>query len=111
MAFGMQFGISFALFLLWPVRMAHPILPAGIEGQILNSLYAFDQGFNSFPSLHVANIVFVSLLVRRLRQGWRANVVTAVGALITISTVLVMTTFSLGCFGGCPLGVGQLCYF
>jgi membrane-associated phospholipid phosphatase len=103
-AFSIQFGISFAFFLLWPLRMIHPILPLGLNGTILHKLYGFDLGFNSFPSLHVANIVFVSLLFIRLRGRRRSAFIVVVAALIAMSTVLVKQHFVSDVLAGALLG-------
>jgi membrane-associated phospholipid phosphatase len=110
MAFSIQFGISFAFFLLWPLRMVHPVLPASFNGAILKRLYAFDLGFNSFPSLHVANIVFVSLLVLRLRGRRWGAVVVALAALIAMSTVLVKQHFVSDVLAGALLGWGSFAF-
>lgn len=104
LAFGLQFGISFAIFLAWPLRMMHPVLSPGLNGAILKQLYACDLGFNSFPSLHLANIVFVSLLYSRLR-GIRAGIlVSSVALLIAASTMLVKQHFVLDVVAGAFLG-------
>ena len=103
-AFSVQFAVSFTVFLLWPLRMAHPGLPQGLNGLILKKLYAVDLGFSSFPSLHLANIVFVSLLFLRLR-GWRRGaVVFCVAALIAASTLLVKQHFISDVLAGALLG-------
>ena len=103
-AYGLQFGVSFAFFLLWPLRMMHPKIPSGVDGKILGSLYAFDLGFNSFPSLHVANIVFVSLLIFRLKGRWWGTLAFAGAALIASSTVLVKQHFLSDVLAGALLG-------
>jgi membrane-associated phospholipid phosphatase len=104
LAFGLQFGASFFIFLVWPLRMAHPALPAGLEGSILKHLYACDLGFNSFPSLHVANIVFVSLLYWRMRGARWGAALAALAALISASTMLVKQHFVADVAAGALLG-------
>ena len=107
LAFGLQFGISFAVFLLWPLRMTHPRLPLGINGIILHKLYAVDLGFSSFPSLHLANIVFVSLLFLRLRGARKGAMIFIVAGLIAASTLLVKQHFISDVLAGAFLGWGS----
>jgi len=103
-AFGLQFGISFVVFLLWPLRMAHPVLPHTFNGAILHQLYAVDRGFSSFPSLHVANIMFVSLLFLRFQRARPAVVVCGIALLIAASTLLVKQHFLSDVLVGAFLG-------
>ncbi len=104
MAFGLQFGVSFSIFLLWPLRMSHPELPAGINGDILRRMYACDLGFNSFPSLHLANVAFVSLLFLRQRGSRIGTSVGMIAALIGASALLVKQHFVVDVLAGILLG-------
>ncbi|HVO33580.1 MAG TPA: phosphatase PAP2 family protein [Elusimicrobiota bacterium] len=103
-AFLLQFGASFVIFLLWPLRMVHPILPPGLDGRILHGLYGFDLGFNSFPSLHLSNIVFVTLLFWRLRGRFLGGMVGMGALLIAVSTLLVKQHFVSDVVTGALLG-------
>jgi len=109
-AFSLQFGVSFTFFLLWPLRMVHPMIPLGLNGRILHQLYSFDLGFNSFPSLHLANIVFVSFLFLRLRGRRWALLVFGVAALIAMSTVLIKQHFISDVVMGALLGWGSFIF-
>jgi membrane-associated phospholipid phosphatase len=106
-AYGLQFGVSFALFLMVPLRMVHAEVPPGLNGQILSTMYAFDSGFSSFPSLHVANVVFVAILVNRLQGKLRGLGVSVIALLIAISTLLVKQHFVADVITGALLGWGS----
>lgn len=102
--FGLQFAISFAMFLLIPLRVSHGVLPMGVTGEILGALYGFDLGFNSFPSLHLANITAVTFLYYRFSGRWRAAAVLLGALLIAASTMLVKQHFVSDVLLGILLG-------
>ena len=111
-AFALQFGACFGFFLLWPLRMHHPVLSSGINANILRLLYGFDLGYNSFPSLHVTNCVFVSCLYLHLRGLRQALPVCGVAGLIAVSTLLVKQHFFSDILVGALLGWGSfVCAF
>ncbi len=103
-AFALQFAVSFAFFLLFPLRMVHPLVPITLNGAILARLYQFDLGFNSFPSLHLANIVFVFFLFWRLRGKFWGSLVGASALLIAVSTLLVKQHIVWDALAGAVLG-------
>ena len=84
--------------------MVHPHLVVGLNDSILKYLYDCDLGFNSFPSLHVANIVFVSLLVWRKRGARWGCVMAGLATLIAASTMLVKQHFVADVAAGALLG-------
>ncbi len=105
--FAIQFAVSFSFFLLLPWRVTHGSLPVGINGQILGALYGFDLGFNSFPSLHLANIVAVCLLFKRFSRKYYGAAVFAGAMLIAVSTMLVKQHFISDVILGILLGWGS----
>jgi membrane-associated phospholipid phosphatase len=106
-AFALQFIVSFAFFVFLPLRMAHAGLPSGLNGQVIGSLYGFDLGFNSFPSLHLANIVFVSCLFIHLRGKYWGLAVGCGALLIAASTLLIKQHFVSDVLLGAFLGWGS----
>lgn len=102
--FGLQFAVSFSIFLLWPLRVTHGSVPMGINGELLGALYGFDLGFNSFPSLHLANITAVSLLYYRFSGKAHTMAVLLGAVLIAASTMLVKQHFVSDVVLGIVLG-------
>ncbi len=105
--FGIQFFLSCGLFLLLPFQVVHPILPAGLSNDIITSLYKMDMGFNSFPSLHVANITFVSILFWRFGSARWARLVTFISIAIACSTLFVKQHYVVDVLFGALLGWGS----
>jgi len=104
LGFAIQFAVSTVVFLLWPMQITHPPIPEGASGEILNRLYGFDRGFNSFPSLHVANMTFVALLFRHLRRKQWVWGVVFTALLISLSTLLVKQHYVSDVVAGGLLG-------
>lgn len=104
LALSLQFGFSFFCFVVLPLKMAHPKLPGGAASDLLAMLYSADRGFNSFPSLHVANVTFVVLLFERLRGARTAVPLAAVAILIALSAVLVKQHYISDVIVGACLG-------
>lgn len=65
--------------------------------------YAFDPPYNSFPSLHVANALFASLVARRLDRPV-GNLCLAIAGAITLSTLLTKQHWIADAVAGAPLG-------
>jgi membrane-associated phospholipid phosphatase len=82
-------AVSFAFYLLLQSKVVRPVLPGtGGLSALIHRVYASDNPFDDFPSLHVAQSVILAIHWSRL--GRRAGVVAWVwAALIVASTVLV----------------------
>jgi len=106
LGFLFQFAAGGLIFYFFPTRIAHPpILGAGLSAEALRELYAVDSGHCIFPSLHVANTVFVSLVATRmLSKRWGAFFFIVAG-LIAASTVLVKQHFLVDIPSGALLGI------
>jgi membrane-associated phospholipid phosphatase len=65
--------------------------------------YAFDPPYNSFPSLHVANAFFASLVARKLDRPV-GNICLVVAGAITLSTLLTKQHWIADALVGAPLG-------
>ena len=85
-----QFITAGIIFYLFPTRIIHSnISYVGLTDLALQKLYAVDHGFCILPSLHVANVFFVSLVSTHfLPRKWSAFLFL-IAALIAASTVLI----------------------
>lgn len=103
--FLLQFAAAFAVFLLIPSGVSLPV-PAGegLSAEALRLLHRLDPGFNVFPSLHVANAVYVASLFSRFSGGATAAVVWVGALLVTVSTVLVKQHYLADLPAGAGLG-------
>lgn len=104
LGFALQFGISFLIFFFWPIRMIHPEIPPGWHARIIADLYRFDGGFNAFPSLHVANTVFVALLFLKFHKRWTGWLLLGCSGLIALSALLVKQHYLHDVLSGALLG-------
>lgn len=105
-----QFMAALAFFWIAPSRMMRtPFEPAGVSEWALVAFYQLDQGFNIFPSLHVANVAFIACLTWSLR-GWAAGAALwLLCLLIAASTLLVKQHYLVDLPAGAFLGA--LCYY
>ncbi|HVA66864.1 MAG TPA: phosphatase PAP2 family protein [Elusimicrobiota bacterium] len=106
LGFLFQFAAAGLIFYFFPTRIVHPSVPGvGLSAQALRELYAVDSGHCIFPSLHVANTVFVSLVATRmLAKRWSALFFIVAG-IIAASTVLVKQHFLVDIPSGALLGI------
>lgn len=105
-----QFMAALAFFWIAPSRMMRtPFEPSGVSEWALLAFYRLDQGFNIFPSLHVANVAFIACLTWSLR-GWAAGAALwLLCLLIAASTLFVKQHYLVDLPAGAFLGV--LCYY
>lgn len=111
--FLIQFGAAFAVFWALPSQvMLPPLGEPGFNAAAMDLLRRVDPGFNVFPSLHVANAVYVASLFARLRGGWPSAAVWAVSAAVVASTVLVKQHYLADLPAGAALGAAAfaLCF-
>lgn len=103
--FLLQFVAAFAVFLLAPSGVVLPTPSGGgLSEAALRLLHGVDPGFNVFPSLHVANAVFVAGLFTRFAGAGAAAGVWAAALLVTASTVLVKQHYIADLPAGAALG-------
>lgn len=101
----LQFGVAFAAFWFVPTRTLRPELPEG--GWLtapLAAIFAADPGFNALPSLHVANVCFVALVVRRHAGGAAGAASAVLAAAIAASTLFVKQHYLADVAAGAALG-------
>lgn len=85
---------GFFFFTMFPSQMPQPSLAActAIDCRALDVMYRSDQGFNAFPSMHVAYSVYVALFFLDHARKWAlVPVLLAIG--ITVSTLLCKRHF------------------
>lgn len=94
-AFALVELVALCVFLALPSRMVRPeFVPVGAAGYFLHQIYQVDQGWNVFPSLHVAHSTLVALLYFRHRREFFPPVAFGAG-LIALSTVMVKQHYLL----------------
>lgn len=100
--------VSLAAFLLYPVRMLRPELPAGAFGaSMLAWTWQVDPPGNCFPSLHVASDVFVALCCLRVNRP-AGLIVGFVAFLVSLSTLFVKQHYLADVMAGLGLAVVAL---
>lgn len=99
--------VAALLFLTLPVRMDRPPAPddGSFTSWVININYFMDEPSNCFPSLHVANALFCSLVVLRVDK-LVGGVSLFFAILLSISTMCVKQHFFLDVVAGTALGVG-----
>jgi hypothetical protein len=104
--FLIQFLVAWPIFYFYPTALPRPELETGsLSALVLGWIYAADPGYNIFPSLHVANVFFVSCLAGRfISRAWQ-GLLFFLSALITVSTVCIKQHLLLDLPAGFVLGV------
>ncbi|MGC8684927.1 MAG: phosphatase PAP2 family protein [bacterium] len=98
--------ISFAVFLFYPTKMIRPeIVGNSLSDKLLTIVYNTDPGFNVFPSLHVANSLFVALIFYRYNKKI-GLVFLAIALLISISIFFVKQHYLVDFVGGAIEAIG-----
>jgi membrane-associated phospholipid phosphatase len=98
--------ISFAIFLFYPTKMIRPeIIGNSISDKLLTIVYHTDPGFNVFPSMHVANSLFVALIFYRYNKKI-GLVFWAIALLISASIFIVKQHYLVDFIGGAVEAVG-----
>ncbi len=105
--FCIQFLAAWAIFYLYPTRITR----AQVEGdspsaQAVRGLYSVDSGCNIFPSLHVANTVYVACLATHFLPAPLSLFFFAAAALVSVSTVLIKQHYLADIPAGILLGLG-----
>lgn len=98
--FLMEFVLAFVVFLTFPVKMVRPaVIVSSLSTKAVAILYSIDPGFNVFPSLHVANSLFVALIFYRYRKSI-GIVFLVIAVCISISTLFVKQHYALDIAAG-----------
>ena len=98
--------ISFAIFVFYPTKMIRPeIAGSSISDKLLSIIYHTDPGFNVFPSMHVANSLFVALIFYRYNKRL-GLVFWAIALLISVSIFFVKQHYLVDFIGGAIEAVG-----
>lgn len=98
--------ISFIVFLFYPTRMIRPdIIGNSLSDKLLTIVYNTDPGFNVFPSLHVANSLFVALIFYRYNKKIGLVFLT-IALLISVSIFFVKQHYLVDFIGGAIEAVG-----
>ncbi len=112
-AYLMMYFVGFLTFILFPVKMIRPELTGdGYSLWLLKKIYNADNGYNCFPSLHVANAFLASFFSFRFNRTYGA-VVYLMAFLITISTLFIKQHYILDLVAGILLAcfVYRFSYF
>ncbi|MBC7942181.1 MAG: inositol phosphorylceramide synthase, partial [Chitinophagaceae bacterium] len=81
--------VAVACFIVWPLHFSFGQPEAtGLAGQLFAALRGFDQPFNQAPSLHIALVVILWDLYRRVVHGRVARFVMHAWALAICASVL-----------------------
>jgi membrane-associated phospholipid phosphatase len=105
-AFAIQFLAAWAVFYFYPTRIPRP----AVEGEswsarAVRGLFRADRGFNIFPSLHVANTVFIAVLSLDFLPAAASAGLFAAAGLIAASTVLIKQHYFADVPAGALLGL------
>ena len=99
--------LSFAIFLLYPVRASlrpERLEVTSLSTRVLAYYYAVDPPVNLFPSLHCANAVLAALMARRLSPRL-FYLVGPLAGLVLISVVLVKQHYVADVVAGTALAL------
>jgi membrane-associated phospholipid phosphatase len=102
----LQFFVAWPIFWFLPTRMIHPDLPdRTLSAFALRLLYRVDAGYNVFPSLHIANSVYVACVAIRFVPLPVSILLWIVTLLIAASTVLIKQHYLIDAPAGALLGL------
>lgn len=88
-AYLMMYFLGFLTFIIFPVKMLRPeITGDGYSLWLLRKIYNADNGYNAFPSMHVANAFLASFFSFRFNRIY-GGFVYLIAFLITISTLFI----------------------
>lgn len=89
-AFAVMQVIAQTVYVLFPAQMNRPaVTQLGLSAALVRFVYRVDQGWNVFPSLHVAHALLVAILFFRYGRVWTRLPVALGSLLICMSTVLI----------------------
>jgi membrane-associated phospholipid phosphatase len=112
-AYLMMYFMGFLTFILFPVKMVRPeLIGDGYSLWLLKKIYNADNGYNCFPSMHVANAFLASFFSFRFNRIY-GMVVYLIAFLITISTLFIKQHYVMDLVAGILLAyfVYRFSYF
>ncbi|UPT75408.1 MAG: phosphatase PAP2 family protein [Elusimicrobiota bacterium] len=102
----LQFAAAWVIFILFPTNIPRGEVPGDSpSARAVRGLYAVDSGYPIFPSLHVANSIYVACLAARLLPADWAALFFAAAALVSASTVLIKQHYLADIPAGALLGL------
>lgn len=103
LAYLMMYFIGFTTYILFPVKMVRPELTGtGYSVWMLKKIFNADNGYNVFPSMHVANAFLAAFFSYRFKKLYGVFVYL-IAFLITISTLFVKQHYIVDLFAGIAL--------
>lgn len=100
-----QFVIAWPIFYFFPTRIPHPqVLGDSWSAMALRGLYLADPGYCVFPSLHVANSFYISLLAVRFWPAAWSLFLLLISGLIAVSILMIKQHLFLDIPSGILLG-------
>jgi len=101
-----QFAVAWCVFYCFPTRIVHSEVPGtSLSIYALRGLYAVDPGYNVCPSLHVANVFYVSCVATQfLPLSWCLSLFFLSG-MIALSTLYIKQHLFLDVPTGFLLGL------
>ncbi len=112
-AYLMMYFMGFLTFILFPVKMIRPeLIGDGYSMWLLKKIYNADNGYNCFPSMHVANAFLASFFSFRFNRNY-GIIVYLMAFLITISTLFIKQHYIIDLVAGILLAyfVYKFSYF
>lgn len=112
-AYLMMYFMGFLTFILFPVKMVRPeLIGDGYSLWLLKKIYNADNGYNCFPSMHVANAFLASFFSYRFNKVYGVFVYI-IAFLITISTLFIKQHYIVDLVAGIILAyfVYRFSYF
>jgi membrane-associated phospholipid phosphatase len=105
--FCIQFLAAWTIFYLYPTRIPREEVEGDSpSARAVRGLYAVDSGYPIFPSLHVANTVYVACLAAQFLPAPWSLPFFAAAALVSASTVLIKQHYLADIPAGLLLGWG-----
>lgn len=99
-AYLMMYFMGFLTFIVFPVKMVRPeLIGDGYSLWLLRKIYNADNGYNCFPSMHVANAYLASFFSFKFNKPY-GSVVYIIAFLITISTLFIKQHYIVDLIAG-----------
>ena len=107
-----QFFVAWPIFYFYPTKMERPeVRGTSPSARAVRGLFKVDAGYNIFPSLHVANSVYVACVSIGLIPLPVTFLLFAVAGLISVSTMLIKQHYFLDVPAGFMLGAASYLLF
>lgn len=97
--------VSYAFFIFFQTHVNRAVIEGkGFPENLVRFVYAHDQPYDAFPSLHVAMATLLSLYFYHIKSRWLPAVL-AFSLLVAASTVLIKQHYLLDVVGGLLLSL------